>query len=260
MLYLQVVFKEGEYLHALVLNVSLSDQVCCCVTVYVGEKKREVKSVQETHQTKIKCWARASPVLILQAQQIGVENECCSTEPTTLPTTCGWVYPIPFRTWRKSFNNYMLLINATGDTWPVAWRHTIACDKKDNNCSPPSFHTSAKYLKDEQSWYEDCTLVSKTDVFSIQLRIPSIKPELMERAEISPVLQALFLAVLIPECENCLELGKLRPTILSDWPEVKKSLCSALIESWRTPFRQHKLLSDPGTLVLQNCFIAIELL
>ncbi|CAI5660563.1 unnamed protein product [Oreochromis niloticus] len=33
--------------------------------------------------------------------------------------------PIPFMTWRKFFENYMLVINATGDAWPEARRRAV---------------------------------------------------------------------------------------------------------------------------------------
>ena len=58
--------------------------------------------------------------------------------------------PIPFETWRKIFDNYMLVIHARGDAWPDARRRAVLL-----HCLGPEGQRLFYTLPEQGTTYED---------------------------------------------------------------------------------------------------------
>lgn len=70
------------------------------------------------------------------------------TPPTFLPH--AGERPIPFETWQKIFDNYMLVIHARGNAWPNARQRAVLL-----HCFGPEGHSLFYTLPDQGTTYDE---------------------------------------------------------------------------------------------------------
>uniref|UniRef100_A0A671U193 Retrotransposon gag domain-containing protein n=1 Tax=Sparus aurata TaxID=8175 RepID=A0A671U193_SPAAU len=127
--------------------------------------------------------------------------------------------PIPFATWQKFFDNYMLVINATGNAWPEARRRAVLL-----HCLGPEGQRLFYTLLDPCTMFDDA-MAALEKHFVPKVNMLACRHTFRQRIQRTDETASQYVAALKALAAPC-GFGAMESELIRDQPIANAHLCA----------------------------------